>query len=564
MQLEAVLFYGYPSTRTPAPYPLVFDSADDLKVVRESTRLGALLLRNDDLEILCEYESAVRDRGRKHPARSLSSYFLAGKRPPSDVRMQLLRCDYLESGRLLSSVRSLLEQAADRGVRDTYIIGAESVIFDECLKASEASAAGPVDDRVLSPQIEATERPIADEMLNVMEILPVPPGVSSLYLGTSREVQVVHQLILRVADISDPVLIVGESGTGKELVARAIHDQSARHNGPFRAVNCGAIPVDLFESELFGTARHAFTNAAEREGLWALANGGTLFLDEIGDLSLHHQVKILRALEDRRVRRVGGDSDEPVDARIVSATNRDLASMVADGRFREDLYYRIHGIVIYTPALRSHPEDIPQMATHFWSKITGDVSNTLSPSVLKDLQNRRWLGNGRELRMFLSSLHAIFKNQSITTRELRAVDLLSGFGSRTGTQAQYEKNRRRVDQLRHYRRIMEVLSSLRTSLRPVLIENLTDLRTVTLARVVINSYAEKLDSLADEPEYFSSIASRRVVIELADALRDFSKFLETGAGQVREYWQRNVQSRYQNVDSGCFTEIQTLLDEVEK
>ncbi|MCB2231730.1 sigma 54-interacting transcriptional regulator [bacterium] len=564
MQIDTIRFYGYPSANSPSPYILAFETADDLKRARENIRLGALLMRNDDLEELCEYETVIRDRGKKHPARSLLSYFLHGKRTRSDTRMPILRCEYIEAGRLIASVAGLLDHAADRGVRNTYILGVQPDIFEECLRSIEGDSAGYGGAHCAASKAELTDRPVAEEMLDILTIREVPEAVSSLYLGTSKEVQLVHQLILRTAEITDPVLIVGESGTGKELVARSIHEQSTRRTGPFRAVNCGAIPTELFESELFGTTKSAFTNSAEREGLWAQANGGTLFLDEIGDLSLLHQVKILRALEDGYVRRVGGNIDEPIDARIVSATNRDLAVMVKEGQFREDLYYRIHGIVIYTPALRNHPDDIPQMAISFWSKIAGKKTKALSTAVLEDLKARRWLGNGRELRMFLSSLHGLFRNETITPHHLRVVDMLSGFRSRKGSQAQYEKNLRKVDQLRHYRRIMEVLSSLRTSLRPVLIENLTDLRTVTLARVVINSYAEKLDSLADEPEYFSSIASRRVVIELADALRDFSKFLETGAGQVREYWQRNVQSRYQNVDSGCFTEIQTLLDEVEK
>lgn len=156
------------------------------------------------------------------------------------------------------------------------------------------------------------------------------------------------------------MLILGDTGTGKELVARAIHDHSARRAKRFMLVNCGAIPYDLLESELFGHVKGAFTDATyDKPGLWELADKGTLFLDEIGDLHPNHQVKILRALEDKKIRPIGGTKEIEVDARIIAATNRDLFSMVQARQFREDLYYRLCPFPIYTPTLPDHPEDIP-------------------------------------------------------------------------------------------------------------------------------------------------------------------------------------------------------------
>lgn len=182
-------------------------------------------------------------------------------------------------------------------------------------------------------------------------------------VGDSEAMQAVRATVQRVARTMAPVLISGESGTGKELIARALHACSHRASGPFVAVNCGAIPPDLLESELFGHKRGAFTGAsAGRVGLFQAAHGGTLFLDEVADLPLPMQVKLLRALQERAVRPVGAVAEEPVDVRIVSATHKALAQLVQAGQFRHDLYYRLNVIPIHVPALREHPDDLPAIA----------------------------------------------------------------------------------------------------------------------------------------------------------------------------------------------------------
>jgi len=208
-------------------------------------------------------------------------------------------------------------------------------------------------------------------------------------------------LVQQVADSSATVLVQGESGTGKELVARAIHDRSSRRNGPFIAVNCAALPETLLESELFGYEKGAFTGAAGRkEGRFELADGGTLFLDEIADLSAVTQPKILRVLQEGEFERVGGTKTSRVDVRIVTATNQDLATLVRDRRFREDLFYRLNVITIQVPPLREKHEDVPVLAQHFLRVYAAKNNRQLdgfTDEALGCLQAYSWPGNVREL-----------------------------------------------------------------------------------------------------------------------------------------------------------------------
>lgn len=220
-------------------------------------------------------------------------------------------------------------------------------------------------------------------------------------IGTSRAIREVFKQIGRVAATNATVLITGESGTGKELVARAIHEHSVRRSEPFIAVNCGAIPENLIESELFGYERGAFTGAVStKKGRFEIANRGTIFLDEIGEMPVQAQVKLLRFLQERKIVRVGSANLIPVDARVIAATNRDLAKEIAEGRFREDLFYRLNVVAIHLPPLRERLADVPQLAEFFLEKAT--ARNNLQPKVLTEaamriLINRDFAGNVREL-----------------------------------------------------------------------------------------------------------------------------------------------------------------------
>jgi two-component system, NtrC family, response regulator PilR len=221
------------------------------------------------------------------------------------------------------------------------------------------------------------------------------------FVGRSPAMQVVFDTIHKTADSGSTVMVTGESGTGKELVARAIHHASARRTGPFVSVNCGAVPENLMESELFGHVKGAFTGAVSAsEGLFAAADGGTLFLDEITEIPSSLQVKLLRAIQEREIRRVGDVRDVAVDVRLVAASNRDLARAVADGVLREDLFYRLNVIPIHLPPLRERREDIPLLIAHFIEKIAAAQGKTawrVTPDAMALLERHHWPGNIREL-----------------------------------------------------------------------------------------------------------------------------------------------------------------------
>ncbi len=251
-------------------------------------------------------------------------------------------------------------------------------------------------------------------------------------IGTSEAIEKVRDLIARVAPTDSTVLITGESGSGKEIAARVIHRASLRAAKPLVSVNCAAIPADLLESELFGHVRGAFTGAdRSRPGLVEAAAGGTLFLDEIGDMSPAMQAKLLRVLQDRRIRRVGGTEEVPVDVRVITATHQDLDALVRAGRFREDLYYRIHVINVRMPALRERLDDIPDFVRFFvdrWSARTGRAVRDVEPAFLAALARSSWPGNIRELQNVLERALTLTTSDCLSVQTLPA-EIGGGFGA---------------------------------------------------------------------------------------------------------------------------------------
>lgn len=240
-------------------------------------------------------------------------------------------------------------------------------------------------------------------------------------IGDSAKMQAIFQMIETVAEVQSTVLITGESGTGKELVARAIHDLSPRAEKPFISINCGAFTETLLESELFGYVKGAFTGAnTNRKGLFEAANKGTIFLDEIGEMSPAMQVKLLRVLQERKVRPVGAHEEIPVDTRVIAATNRDLKKMSAEGTFREDLFYRISVIPINLPPLRERREDIPDLVEHFVAKFCAASGKklTVAPRAMQLLENYMWGGNVRELEHTIERAVALERGDEITPERL--------------------------------------------------------------------------------------------------------------------------------------------------
>ena len=240
-------------------------------------------------------------------------------------------------------------------------------------------------------------------------------------VGTSAKMNAIYQMIETVAEVQSTVLVTGESGTGKELVARAIHDLSPRAEKPFISINCGAFTETLLESELFGYVKGAFTGAnANRKGLFEAAHGGTIFLDEIGEMSPAMQVKLLRVLQERRVRPVGAHDEMQIDARVIAATNRDLKKMTGEGTFREDLFYRVSVIPIHLPPLRERADDIPDLIVHFMKKFCDQAAKNLSmsPKTAHLLENYAWHGNVRELEHTIERAVALERSSEIQPEQL--------------------------------------------------------------------------------------------------------------------------------------------------
>lgn len=241
-------------------------------------------------------------------------------------------------------------------------------------------------------------------------------------IGNSPALQQVQDLISKVAPTSARVLITGENGTGKELVAHHLHEQSPRSAAPFIEVNCAAIPSELIESQLFGHEKGSFTSALkQRKGDFEQANGGTLFLDEIGDMSLSAQAKVLRALQENKITRIGGEKDIVVDVRVIAATNKDLKKEITSGNFREDLYHRLSVILIHVPSLNERKEDIPLLANHFlkiFSQEQGKTKMSIDKEAMNLLQTTRWSGNIRELRNVVERL-CILCDKKISAKDVQ-------------------------------------------------------------------------------------------------------------------------------------------------
>jgi DNA-binding NtrC family response regulator len=264
-----------------------------------------------------------------------------------------------------------------------------------------------------------TIRNALDKSNLISETKKLKRQVSQTYdmVGESEALENIKEMIERVAPTNARVLITGENGTGKELVARWLHEKSNRAHAPFIEVNCAAIPSELIESQLFGHEKGSFTSAIkQRKGDFEQANGGTLFLDEIGDMSLSAQAKVLRALQENKITRVGGEKEIPVDVRIIAATNKNLKEEIARERFREDLYHRLSVILIHVPPLRERKEDIPLLVNHFMSQFcekNGKPQMEIEEDAIKALQEMPWTGNIRELHNVTERL-AILCDHTIT------------------------------------------------------------------------------------------------------------------------------------------------------
>ncbi|HSS02417.1 MAG TPA: sigma-54 dependent transcriptional regulator [Kofleriaceae bacterium] len=300
---------------------------------------------------------------------------------------------------------------------DTAIAAMKQGAYDYLTKPFQIDEINAVIGRALE------KRALVEDNLALRDQLAGRARLAQL-LGKSRAMQKVFEMITKIHSVKTSVLITGESGTGKELVARALHSEGVRAKAPFVAVNCGAIPEELMESELFGHKRGSFTGAvADTIGMFQEANGGTLFLDEIGELSLALQVKLLRALQERKVKQVGATDEFEIDVRVIAATNRDLEAEVARGAFRPDLYYRLNVIELRLPPLRHRREDIPLLAEHFLRRFSHEHRRTsrLSTEAMRRLESYEFPGNVRELENIIERAVALSSSSLIGVSDLPEV-----------------------------------------------------------------------------------------------------------------------------------------------
>lgn len=330
----------------------------------------------------------------------------------SDIKMPKMDGLELQNKLNESNVASALIIMSGHGTIDTAVDAVKKGAFDFLAK--------PIDlNRLL-----VTVRNALDKTTLVTETKQLKKKITKTFdiIGESKAIKDIKDIIEKVAPTEARVLITGNNGSGKELVARWLHEKSNRSAGPLVEVNCAAIPSELIESELFGHEKGAFTSAvAQRKGKFEQAEGGTIFLDEIGDMSLSAQAKVLRALQESKISRVGGDKEIKVNVRVVAATNKDLKKEIAAGNFREDLFHRLSVIPIHVPALNDRLDDIPLLAKHFLALVCEDNGipiKTIANDAIKELQKRNWTGNIREFRNVIERL-IILGGKEITVADVK-------------------------------------------------------------------------------------------------------------------------------------------------
>lgn len=318
----------------------------------------------------------------------------------------------------------LLDKATEEGIDVPFIMISAHGTIDTAVDATKKGAFDFIQKPPDLNRILLTVRNALDNsnLNRETKVLRKKISKGNEIVGDSDGINEIKETIEKVAPTEARVLITGENGTGKELVAKWLHEKSARSKAPLVEVNCAAIPSELIESELFGHEKGSFTSAIkQRIGKFEQATGGTLFLDEIGDMSLSAQAKVLRALQDKKITRVGGDKPINVDVRVLAATNKDLKKEIAEGNFREDLYHRLSVMIIQVPALRERSEDIPLLVDHFLAQVAseyGAQQKTMDLEAVAQLEKNQWTGNIRELRNVIERL-VIMSNDKITIDEVR-------------------------------------------------------------------------------------------------------------------------------------------------
>ncbi len=547
---------------------------ESIRALTDSNDPAVYLFANDQLEELRQFDHIIVDRKQKNVHKGLAEYFLK----QTTDKIQLLATTYSTAKKMFSGLRPLFKRIETYKGKSIFFMGVDQEVFQAVLRDA---AMTPVEEFRPAHREDRTclveakhEQAFGEREYGLLTYLErryreTPDRTNAVkehYVGNSRAVRITRMMTLAAADADVPVLIIGDTGTGKEVVARQIHEQSQRKNELFQPVNCGSIPRELLELELFGCEADALQKGYPlKQGLWEKTGHGTLFLDEIGDMSLDHQVRILRALGEGTIRRVGGTKDIPVHARVLAATNRNLFSMVQAKTFREDLYYRLRGFFIRTPTLRNHPEDIPAIAQHLWQKITEKPQSCLSPEILAGLGRYSWPGNVRELKMVLTNLYALFQSDDPTPSNLQEIFHLEGQVNVTTDCTQEisldEMQIQRAHCLRHLNRTYEVFHACRHKLHTQM-DGEEEPRTSTASlRDSLNFLHHEVEQLCAQPLYFHKNSVFSAVYDFKGKIVYLRSLLQRDQQDAIAYIASDMTGAIDNILALVFQEIEVVMAE---
>jgi DNA-binding NtrC family response regulator len=523
------------------------------------TELPAVyLMREEMFDQLKKWKALFVER-KKNPHKGLAHYCMGRRKIP------VIRTEYADAGRALGSSRKLLETAYLKADKNIYFILVSAAVFHASLDRDRGKTLSGKERELSgeeSMRSKLTYRQWASErMFKLLKKTEIPDSLKKEYIGRSTEIQNVHLMIMLASKNRYPVLIMGETGTGKEKIARAIHHYGINSDQPFVSVNCAAIPHNLFESELFGHEKGAFTGATRQKiGFWESAGKGTLFLDEIGDLPLLDQVKILRAIETRRFIRVGGTWEIKSNARVMAATNKDLFAMMKRGTFRDDLYNRLCAIPIYSPPLRYHLEDIPELTRAFWEEITGQLKVQLPEEIIKAFMQVDWPGNVRRLRSVLISLYTLFPLEAIRLKHLEALLDFDAAAMKPDESKDHPLPRgwKGIDTLGILSRTESVLESIERTAQLILSRDEGQVSSVELTDHLYHRIIEFV-SLLLQAVYYENPETLSQIKSLGRCLESFIETLRIDPAQGLQFWQNEVSPQFRNVQQLIMNDIDSIL-----
>ena len=558
MPVEVLRLIGTRKNDRPAHQYL---SCDDRELFLDTVRAelpAVYMMQEEAFDQLKKWKALFVERN-KNPHKGLAHYCIGRRKIPA------IRAEYADAGKAIGSSRRLLETARLKADKNIYFILVSPSVFNAIMdRGREKPSFNP--DKELSRDESIRSRLnyrqwAAQRMFRLLKKTEIPGSLQEEYIGRSTEIQNVHLMIMLASKNLYPVLIMGETGTGKEKIARAIHRYGINADQPFVSVNCAAIPHNLFESELFGHEKGAFTGATgQKIGFWESAGKGTLFLDEIGDLPLLDQVKILRALETRHFIRVGGNREIKSNARVMAATNKNLFAMMKRGTFRDDLYNRLCAIPIYSPPLRYHLEDIPELTRAFWEEITGQSRYQLPEDIIKAFMRADWPGNVRRLRSVLISLYTLFPLKEIRLGHLEA--LLDFDKSSMKTDESYghplPPGWKGIDTLGILSRTESVLESIERSVQLILCREEGKAASVEVTDHLYHRIIEFV-SLLLQAVYYENPETLSQIKGLGRCLELFVEALRIDTDQGLQLWQNEVNPQFRNVQQLIMSDIDSIL-----